>query len=166
MSKGKLFLLLELQCVQICIYFASTECWNFPLETQTSIKALLTIDNCLSQCSPGLLHGRQEELEVVNRPLQVPQPELRSVCLLPDAQVVRFLSGSLVHCARFHSSDKDTFVCGCRPNFCCYGWDKMMNVFHCHDADITLFYLFNQYGSLGTIHVQQSLCSNVIVHGT
>lgn len=40
-----------------------------PLETWTSTKALSSTDDCISQCSPGLPDGHQEQLELVNKPL-------------------------------------------------------------------------------------------------
>ena len=44
------------------------------------------MSNCLRHCSQELLDRGSEELESLHGPLQGPQPQLRSVCLFPNAQ--------------------------------------------------------------------------------
>lgn len=80
--KVKLFLLSsEISVILFfCFFFAPAVSWNFPV-FWTSMKALMYMDGCLSQCSPVLPDSSQEGLELVHRPLQGLQLGLRSVSL-------------------------------------------------------------------------------------
>lgn len=87
--------------------------WNAGtfLEIWTSTKAFLSIDICLSPWSLLSDHG-WEGMELVHRLLPVPQPVLRSACLLPNARLGESPSRSLAYGAGLHDPYKGIFVLG------------------------------------------------------
>ena len=105
-----------LQCVQtwflfvylLLTFFGPREYWNISLETYTSINVLSSMSDC--RISRGSWTAGQWRLEQVHGPLQGSQGGLRSVSLLPDAQVKKSPPDALVYDAGSNSSLKETFV--------------------------------------------------------
>ena len=108
-----------LQCVQtwflfvylLLVFFGPRECWNISLETYTSMNVLSSMRNCPSQCSPGVpgLPDNRGWSRFMGH-FRVPRGGLRSVSLLPDAQVKKSPPDPLVYDAGSNSSPKETFV--------------------------------------------------------
>ena len=118
-DKVKLFLIYT-QSVHTLIFSLQQSAGSSHLETWCSTKALLSMDDCLSQYSPEVPRLSPEGRELIDISLQGPQMGLRSVCLLLDSQVGETSPGYLGrrHC---HIYQIITSVCGCMEKICCCG---------------------------------------------
>ena len=113
-GKVKLFLLSTLMCPNS--YFSlHWSAGTSPLETQTSIKALLSVVTAQVGVIQMLLDHGQEGLEPVHKLLKGPQSGWRSIFLLFDAQVDETPLGPLAYDAGSQTPTKSLlFMDGCQ----------------------------------------------------
>lgn len=120
-SKVKQFLLLSPMHLNL-YFFAPTAWWNFSTGLLDFHRG--SVYGWLSKTvfyRGSWTVCNWEQLEPVCGPLQGTQPRLRSVCLLPEAQVDNIPPpGPLAYDVRSHSFHKSTFVHGWMLN-CCWG---------------------------------------------
>ena len=80
------------------------------LASWTSTKALLSMGDCLNQCSPAFLGHGQESLKPVHELLQDPQLGPRAVCLLRNSWAAGLLPVSSACAAGSRSFQRGTFA--------------------------------------------------------
>lgn len=100
-------------------------CWNFYIGTWTSLKPLLSLGYCLTQCSLGAPRSLPKGLELLHRPLQCLSLGPRSECLLFCTRVSKISPSPLAYGSVYCSSHKCSFICGWMPKY--YYWGVNTN---------------------------------------
>lgn len=140
-DKAKMFLLLSLMCLNLCI-FTPTPYWNFSARNLDFHKDSLICGWLSKTVFLETYRLQPRRVRARNRPLQGPQPAPKSLCRLPNTQWTKLLPGPLIYDTRSHSSHKGTFVHEWMPNYYCWGGvrgmgTQMRNLLLSHVAEAT-----------------------------
>lgn len=117
-------------------FFSLVECWNFSVYLdfhKSSLGCRWLPQSVFSKCCQT---NAERHCNWFTGSCDALQSVSRSVCLLPDAQVVQPLPGSLVYSAAFHTYNcqRGTFIHRWMLNF---WWDDQTRDIFCHHDGVT-----------------------------